>query len=329
MKYANTPNRPFNMNFSLKKILATAVLAAIVIVVLAFIFTGSYSVPADSEAVVQRFGKYLSTQDPGLHFKIPMGVDKVTIIPVSRQLKMEFGYSTEGASNPNQGDTESDAAKDMVTGDLNEAEVEWVIQYRITDPTQYLFAVQDPEDTLRAASEAVMRQVIGDRTIDEVITYGREDIENENLVLLQTVAKEYELGISIDLVQLKNINPPEAVQAAFNDVNNAQQEKQRDINQAQGEYNTVVPKAHGEADQMISVAEGNAAKRINEAKGDADYFNDVLAQYIKAPDVTRRRLYLETMGDILPKMGNKIIIDSDLRRVLPLLPLTNTKIQGQ
>jgi modulator of FtsH protease HflK len=325
MKYANTPNRP-NMNFSFKKILSAAVLAAIVIVVLAFIFTGSYSVPADSEAVVQRFGKYLSTQDPGLHFKIPLGVDKVTIIPVSRQLKMEFGYSTEGGSNPN---TESDATKDMVTGDLNEAEVEWVVQYRITDPTQYLFAVQDPEDTLRAASEAVMRQVIGDRTIDEVITYGREDIENENLVLLKTVAKEYELGISIDLVQLKNINPPEAVQAAFNDVNNAQQEKQRDINQAQGEYNTVVPKAHGEADQMISVAEGNAAKRMNEAKGDTDYFNDVLTQYIKAPDVTRRRLYLETMGEILPKMGNKIIIDSDLSRVLPLLPLTNTKIQGQ
>ena len=328
MKYANSPNRP-NMNFSIKKILSAIVVAVIAVIVLAFIFTGSYSVPADSEAVVQRFGKYLSTQDPGLHFKIPLGVDKVTVIPVSRQLKMEFGYSTEGASNPNQGDTQSDATKDMVTGDLNEAEVEWVIQYRITDPTQYLFAVQDPEDTLRAASEAVMRQVIGDRTIDEVITYGREDIENENLVLLKTVAKEYELGITIDLVQLKNINPPEAVQAAFNDVNNAQQEKQRDINQAQGEYNTVVPKAHGEADQMVSVAEGNAAKRINEAKGDADYFNDILAQYEKAPDVTRRRLYLETMSEILPKMGNKIIIDSDVSRVLPLLPLTNAKIQGQ
>lgn len=327
MKYANSPNKPFNMKFSLGRIFSAVVLAAIVVIFLAVIYTGFYSVPADSEAVVQRFGKYLSTQDPGLHFKIPLGVDQVTVIPVSRQLKMEFGYSTEGASSPNQGDTQPDATKDMVTGDLNEAEVEWVVQYRITDPTQYLFAVQDPEDTLRAASEAVMRQVIGDRTIDEVITYGRQDIENENLVLLKTVANEYDLGISIDLVQLKNINPPEAVQSAFNDVNNAQQEKQRDINQAQGEYNTVVPKAHGEADQMISVAEGNAAKRINEANGDAAYFNDILAQYVKAPDVTRRRLYLETMSDVLPKMGNKIIIDSDLSRVLPLLPLT--KMQGQ
>ncbi|MGH7980714.1 MAG: protease modulator HflK, partial [Limisphaerales bacterium] len=156
---------------------------------------------------------------------------------------------------------------------------------------------------------------------------GRQDIENETLVLLKALVQEYKLGISIDLVQLKNVNPPEPVQAAFNDVNNAQQEKQRDINQAQGQYNTVVPKAHGEADEMISVAEGNAAQRVNEANGDAAYFDDVLAQYVKAPDVTRRRLYLETMAEILPKIGNKIIIDEDVTRVLPLLPLT--KIQGQ
>lgn len=322
-----TPNIPFNMKFSVGKILSTLLLVAIVLVILAIIVTGFYTVPADSQAVVQRFGKYTSTEEPGLHFKIPLGVDQVTIIPVSRQLKMEFGYSSANALNPHQGDTDPDATMDMVTGDLNEAEVEWVVQYRITDPTQYLFAVQDPEDTLRAGSEAVMREVIGDRTIDEVITYGRQDIENETLVLLKALVQEYKLGISIDLVQLKNVNPPEPVQAAFNDVNNAQQEKQRDINQAQGQYNTVVPKAHGEADEMISVAEGNAAQRVNEANGDAAYFDDVLAQYVKAPDVTRRRLYLETMAEILPKIGNKIIIDEDVTRVLPLLPLT--KIQGQ
>lgn len=315
------------MNFSFKKIVSSVVLAAIVAVVLAFFFTGFYTVPADSQAVLQRFGKYVSTEDPGLHFKIPMGVDTATIIPVSRQLKMEFGYGTPNATSPDQADPEPDATQDMVTGDLNEAEVEWVVQYRITDPTQYLFAVQDPEDTLRAGSEAVMREVIGDRTIDEVITYGRQDIENESLVLLKALAKEYKLGITIDLVQLKNVNPPQPVQAAFNDVNNAQQEKQKDINNAQGEYNTVVPKAHGEADQMISVAEGTAAARINQAKGDAAYFNDIFAQYTNAPDVTRRRLYLETMSDMLPKMGNKIIIDNDLSRVLPLLPLT--KMEGQ
>ncbi|HEX3624582.1 MAG TPA: FtsH protease activity modulator HflK [Verrucomicrobiae bacterium] len=327
MKYANSPNSPFNRNFSFKQILSIVVGIAVVAIILSIILTGFYTVPADSQAVLQRFGKYTSTEDPGLHFKIPLGVDTATIIPVSRQLKMEFGYGNPNATSPSQGDTQPDAAKDMVTGDLNEAEVEWVVQYRITDPKQYLFAVQDPEDTLRAASEAVMREVIGDRTIDEVITYGRQDIENENLVLLKSVAQEYELGISIDLVQLKNVNPPEPVQAAFNDVNNAQQEKQRDINQAQGEYNTVVPKAHGQADQMISVAQGSAAQRINEAKGDAAYFNDIFAQYVKAPEVTRRRLYLETMGAMLPKMGNKIIIDDDVSRLLPLLPLTKSPMQ--
>jgi len=327
MKYSGTQKTSFNTNFSFNKFFSMAVLVAAALILLAIIFTGFYTVPADSQAVVQRFGKYTSTDDPGLHFKIPLGVDQATIIPVSRQLKMEFGYGTPNATSPNQADTEPAATQDMVTGDLNEAEVEWVVQYRITDPKQYLFAVQDPEDTLRAASEAVMREVIGDRTIDEVITYGRQDIENENLVLLKSVAQEYELGISIDLIQLKNVNPPEPVQAAFNDVNNAQQEKQRDINQAQGEYNTVVPKAHGEADQMISIAEGSAAQRINEAKGDAAYFNDVLAQYVKAPDVTRRRLYLETMSEMLPKMGNKIIIDDDVSRLLPLLPLTKSQAQ--
>ncbi|MGH7979435.1 MAG: protease modulator HflK, partial [Limisphaerales bacterium] len=211
-----TPNIPFNMKFSVGKILSTLLLVAIVLVILAIIVTGFYTVPADSQAVVQRFGKYTSTEEPGLHFKIPLGVDQVTIIPVSRQLKMEFGYSSANALNPHQGDTDPDATMDMVTGDLNEAEVEWVVQYRITDPTQYLFAVQDPEDTLRAGSEAVMREVIGDRTIDEVITYGRQDIENETLVLLKALVQEYKLGISIDLVQLKNVNPPEPVQAAFN-----------------------------------------------------------------------------------------------------------------
>src|SRR5580698_990241 len=151
MKYANTPNRPFsNMNFNFKRVFSTAVLIAAAVIVLAIIYTGFYTVPADSEAVLQRFGKYTSTEDPGLHFKIPLGVDKATIIPVSRQLKMEFGYGTPNASDPDQADAEPDATMDMVTGDLNEAEVEWVVQYRITDPKQYLFAVQDPEDTLRA-----------------------------------------------------------------------------------------------------------------------------------------------------------------------------------
>src|SRR6185369_2008341 len=262
------------------------------VVVLLLVGTSYFTVPADSVAVVQRFGKYIGTDEPGLHFKIPCGIDKVTLVAVRRQLKLEFGFSSPQASNLYQGSREPQQEQDMVTGDLNSAQVEWVVQYRIDDPKQYLFATSDPEDTLRAASEAVMREVIGDRTVDEVITFGRQEIENSVVPILQRLAKQYSLGLRVDLVQLKNINPPEKVQASFNDVNNAQQEKQRDINQATGQYNQVVPRARGEAARMIEEARGYAQKRINEATGDASYFNSMLAEYMKAPAVTRTRIYL-------------------------------------
>ena len=292
------------------------------------IASGYYTVPADSEAVVQRFGRYQGTQGPGLHFKIPFGVDRVTIVPVRRQMKLEFGFSTGGATNPYQPDPDPEHTRNMVTGDLNEAEVQWAIQYRITDAKQYLFDVQNSEETLRAATEAVMREVIGDRTIDEVITFGRQEIESETLTRIKPLAKEYNLGITVDLVQLKNIDPPRMVQASFNDVNSAQQEKQKAINQASGQYNKEIPKARGEADRLISEAQGYATKRINEAMGDAEYFEAVLLQYNKAPEVTRKRLYLETMGEILPRMGPKIIIDDDVSRLLPLLPLDHLRRPG-
>src|SRR6185369_5100798 len=243
------------------------------VVVLLLVGTSYFTVPADSVAVVQRFGKYIGTDEPGLHFKIPCGIDKVTLVAVRRQLKLEFGFSSPQASNLYQGSREPQQEQDMVTGDLNSAQVEWVVQYRIDDPKQYLFATSDPEDTLRSASEAVMREVVGDRTIDEVITYGRQEIETSFLPLIQEVAKRYQLGLRIDLIQLKNINPPSPVQASFNDVNNAQQEKQRSMNLATGEYNRGVPRARGEASKMISEAEGYASKRINEANGDFTYFN--------------------------------------------------------
>ena len=281
-------------------------------------------------AVVQRFGKYVHTEEPGLHFKLPFGVDKVTLVPVRRQEKLEFGFGTPNATNPYQVSHEPEQEQDMVTGDLNSARVEWVVQYRIDDPRQYLFSTSDPEETLRAASEAIMRQVVGDRTIDEVITFGRQDIENSFLPLIQQITRQYKLGLRVDLVQLKNINPPKPVQASFNDVNNAQQEKQRDINDATGEYNRVVPKARGEADRVIAEAQGYATQRINEAAGDAAYFNSLFAEYEKAPEVTRERLYLETMGKIIPSMGPKIIIDAQAANPLPLLmPLQGSLLKNK
>lgn len=287
--------------------------------------TTFYTVPADSVGILQRFGKYLRVDEPGLRFKAPFGVDAVTLVPVRRQLKLEFGFGTQGAGNPFQNSHEPEMEKSMVTGDLNEAMVEWVVQYRIHDPKRYLFDVRDPEETLRAASEAVMREIIGDRTVDEVITIGRQDIEVEMKAALQKLVGQYQLGMSVDLVQLKNVNPPKQVQASFDEVNQAQQEKQRAINLANGEYNKVVPRAKGDADRVIAEAHGYALKRVNEAEGDAASFNSVFAQYQKAPEVTRQRLFLETMTEVLPKTGRRIIVDDKVQSILPLLQLQPEK----
>src|SRR5580704_6528104 len=244
----------------------------------------------------------------------------VTVLPTRRQLKLEFGFASSGyLTNPVQSSENPDEEKSMVTGDLNAALVEWVVQYRIEDPKQYLFDVRNPAETLRDLSEAAMREVIGDRTVDELITIGRQDIETEALARMQELSKRYQLGIRVDQVQLKNVNPPSQVQASFNEVNKAQQDRENAINIANGEYNKDVPKAKGQADETMRGAEGYRFKRVNEAEGDVAAFTAVLDQYIKAPEITRTRLYLETMGDVLPNTGEKIIIDDSMRNVLPLL----------
>jgi modulator of FtsH protease HflK len=291
--------------------------------------TSYYTVGADSEGVVLRFGRFLKTVEPGLHFKLPFGIDRVTVLPTRRQLKLEFGFTTPGQlTNPIQPSQEPDEEKSMVTGDLNAALVEWVVQYRIEDPRQYLFDVRNPAETLRDLSEAAMREVVGDRTVDELITVGRQDIEIEALARMQELSKRYHLGIRVDQVQLKNVNPPSQVQASFNEVNKAQQDRENAINIANGEYNKVVPKAKGQADQTIRAAEGYRFKRVNEAEGDVAAFSAVLQQYVKAPEITRTRLYLETMGEVLPETGQKIIVDESLRQLLPILPLSTKPGEG-
>ena len=199
--------------------------------------------------------------------------------------------------------------------------IEWIVQYRIDDPKEFRFHVLQPEWTLRDAGEAVMREVVGDRTIDEVLTIGRQDIESDALTRLQALVKRYGLGIVVLQVQLQNVHPPKAVQASFSEVNQAQQEKQQAINLANGEYNKVIPKAKGEALRKISAAEGYAAKRVNEAKGDAERFTATLAAFLKAPEVTRQRLYLETLQEVLPQISKKIVLDEKTSQIFPLLPL--------
>jgi membrane protease subunit HflK len=311
--------------------------SGITFVVLALVglgaWTAYYTVPSDSVAVVQRFGKHLKNVPPGLHFKLPLGIDAASIVPVKRQLKQEFGFTTPGATDPYQSRRgrrrepirETRLETEMVTGDLNAALVEWVVQYRISDPVKFLFEVREPSETLRYVSESVMREVVGDRTVDEVITIGRQEIEIEALFKMQELSTKYEMGLSIDQVQLKNINPPRPVQESFNEVNQAQQEKEKLINEARRDYNKVIPLAEGEKDQRIREADGYRLKRINEAEGDAARFNALLMEYTKAPEVTRRRIYIETWQDVMPSIRSKIIVDEQTQGILPLLNLDAQK----
>jgi modulator of FtsH protease HflK len=256
---------PWNIRtFNLRWVwLAIAGLAIAVIVAVAAVISSFVSVPTDSVGVLLRFGQYQQTVQPGLRYKLPFGIDNLVIVPVQRQLKLEFGFTTEGATNPAQQAREPKVEQSIVTGDLNMALVEWVVQYRIDDAKQYLFAVRSPAETLRAASESVMREVIGDRTVDEVLTIGRQEIEAQTLVQLKALSGVYGLGVSIMQVQLKNVHPPHGVQSSFNEVNQAQQEREQMINVANGEYNKAVPKARGEADQQLRAADGYALSRVN------------------------------------------------------------------
>jgi len=323
-QFGNRPDRDWRQDLEGIRPLLTWAIPIILLLVL--MYTSVYTVKAESEGVVLRFGKYIDTAPSGLNFKLPFGIDRVLFVPVKRQLKQEFGFATPGATNSSQFSTNQEQERSMVTGDLNAATVEWIIQYRIRDPKKFLFQVREPDGTLRDISESVMRTVVGDRTVDEVITVGRQEIESEALAQMQTLVDKYELGLSIDQVQLKNVNPPRLVQASFNEVNQAQQQREQLINVANGEYNRVVPRARGEAEQKIEAAKGYALKRVNEAEGDAARFSAVFEQYQLAPEVTKRRIYLETMQAVIPKLGRKIIIDESASQVLPLLQI-NSDVQ--
>ena len=281
---------------------------------------GFRTIPANSVGVKTRFGAYHDLVNPGLTYAIPY-VDEIQVVPTQRLLKLEFGFTSRNATNIYQGDREPEETETMITGDLNTALVPWVVQYRITDPKLYLFGAREPEQTLRDLSESVMREVIGDRTVDEVLTIGRHDIETSTLKRLADLCSQYGLGIQIQQVQLATVRPPPVVQAAFNEVNQAQQEKQTAINQAWAVYNDAVPNARGQAKEREKQAEAYAFRRVNEARGQAEKFSLLHAEYRKAPEITRRRLYLEAMQAILPGLQKKIIIDDSLKNIFQTLPL--------
>ncbi|MBN2413833.1 FtsH protease activity modulator HflK [candidate division KSB1 bacterium] len=302
-----------------KKLIINVVIGLIVVW---FIISAAYTVAADEVGVIQRFGAYITTTQPGLHFKLPWGIETVKKVKVQRVFKEEFGFRTVQAgirTEYSKSDFTSESL--MLTGDLNSALVEWIVQYRIKDPVKYLFKVRSVEATLRYVSESIMRQVVGDNSVDEVIILSRKNIALEATKLMQDLLDEYETGVDIVTINLQDVNPPVPVQPAFNEVNEARQEKERIINEARESYNKVIPQAKGEAEQLILEAEGYATNRINRAKGDADRFVSVWKEYSKAKDVTKRRLYIEMMREVLPKVDNKVIIDDKLKSFLPLLQL--------
>jgi modulator of FtsH protease HflK len=294
-----------------------------VIIIAVFLFGAIYQIEPEEAGIILRFGKFVRTTDPGLHLKLPLGIEKLIKVPVQRQLKMEFGFRTTRPGISSEFQVTQDTHKEAVilTGDLNVAIAEWIVQFRIIDPYKYLFKVRDVHTTFRYMNEAVVRQVVGDHSVDEVITIGRAKIASESKLLLQELCDQYETGIEVNQLIFQDVNPPDPVKPSFNEVNESLQEKERKINEAWSEYNQAVPKARGEAEQTIQAAEGYATARVNNAQGDAERFKSIYREYRRAPLVTRKRLYLEALNEILPKIQKKIIFDENQQNIIPLLNL--------
>jgi membrane protease subunit HflK len=306
-------------------LIGVAVLAA-----LSIVFGSFYQVQPEEQGLVLRFGRLVRTTEPGLNLKMPF-VEDVIKVPVQRQLKQEFGFSTRQPQGRSRRSSQFLGESLMLTGDLNVAVVEWIVQYRIVDPYRYLFKVRHLDEAsssrpfysslLHDMNEAVMREVVGDRTVTEVLTVGRQEIESIVEQKLQELSTQYAMGITVDQVVLQNVTPPGPVKPSWDEVNQAEQQRDQLTNEARAAYNKVIPRAEGEAKQAILQAQGYLLNRVNRAEGDAARFNSLYEAYRKAPEVTRRRMYLETMQKVLPRLGGKLLLDENADGVMPLLPL--------
>ncbi len=315
---------PLEINFKMPKIPKKAVQAGVLVLAAVLLLYGSiYQISPEEMGVILRFGKFVRTTEPGLHFKMPLGIESLIRVPVQRQLKLEYGFRTTrpGIQSEYATDSGTKAESIMLTGDLNVVVTEWIVQYKIKDPYKFLFKMREATTTFRGMTEAVVRRIIGDNSVDEVITVGRARIATEAKDALQQLCDAYEIGIDVNQLIFQDVNPPDPVKPSFNDVNEALQEKERKINEAWAEYNQEIPKATGEADQMLRAAEGYATERVNNALGDAARFTSIYQEYAKAPAVTRKRLYLETLSEVFPKINKKIIFDQNQKGILPLLNL--------
>ena len=297
----------------------------LILAALTIVFTTWFTVEPEEAGIVLRFGRFVRQVPSGLHAKLPYPLESVMKVPIERQLKEEFGFRTvEAGVRTTYSKEDLSGESLMLTGDLNVAVVEWTAQFRVREPYHYLFKVRNVRKTFRDMNETVMREVIGDRSVNEVLTVGRQEIAAEVEHRLQLLCDQYETGIKVEQIVLQDVNPPDPVKPSFNEVNQAQQEREKLINQARADYNQIIPRAKGQAQQTLEQAEGFATDRVNRARGDAELFTQVHAAYQRAPEVTRRRMYLETMSEIYPKVRRKIVLDEKLKGILPLLPL-----QGQ
>ncbi len=303
--------------YKLPKDLTVLVIGIIgVLILLVGAATSFYTVEPEEEAVIVRFGRYVSTEPPGLHYKIPFGIDKAIKVPTKRVLQQEFGFRL-----PGRGATRKAAFKQeslTLTGDLNVADVEWIVQYKIAEPEKYLFNVRDGVKNIRDVSQSIMRRVVGDRLVSDVLTVGRVEIAVEAQKLTQEVLDHYDMGVRIVAVKLQDINPPESVKPAFHEVNEAKQEQEKVINEAESQYNKVIPEARGKALETIQKAEGYATKQVNTAKGDAKRFTAQLKAYRNSQQVTRTRLHLETMEELYGRFKELTIVDSKIKGLLPI-----------
>lgn len=321
--YINVPGSPK---------MIVPVLAGILIVVLGVvgILSSIYMVDTEEEAVVKRFGAVHRITGPGLQFKLPFGVEQVQHLATARVLKEEFGFRTAEVQARGRTRYEDAAYEDeslMLTGDLNVIDVEWVVQYRINDPIKFLYEVREAEQTLRDISESVMRRVVGNRLGSEVLTIARVDIQEQAREEIQSVMDQYNAGIHIITVELQDVVPPPRVQPAFNEVNEARQELERTINEAQKRVNQELPRAEGAARRSIAEAEGYATERVNRAMGETARFKAVLEEYRQAREVTRTRLYLETIREVLPRAGRVIMVQDGQMSPLPLLDLDKEEVR--
>jgi modulator of FtsH protease HflK len=296
------------------------ILIFLVIVGLITAWSSFYTVDISEEAVITRLGKYLKTVGPGPHLKAPLFIDQVTKVP-KRILQLEFGFRTDGNRESVRSNSRRNIYKNeslMLTGDLNVADVAWIVKYSIKDAWKYLFHAKEVSRNIRDVSMSIMRRVVGDRRVGEVLTVARVEIASNVKELMQELLNRYDLGVKIEQVLLQDVNPPEPVKPAFNEVNAAKQEQEQAINIAERGYNKIIPASRGKAEKLIADAEAYAIDKVNRAKGDANRFNAVYAEYRRAPSITKKRMYLESIEKVFMKMENMIIVDDKVRGLMPL-----------